>query len=211
MSDEYEKRWRAFGELYLAAPGPIPSSRETTGYYEYEMDAVRAHAARWKALAKRLHERLEFAELRAYDAEAHSTAFYADAKQLTAERDRALARVGELLALVAKVSQETPLPDEVASSLNQRGVLLAEIGTLRAEVERLRAELEQLNTAYFEHGGPVEQMRTNDHLRAALRRYGRHEQLCATRSSSIYVKRGGCNCGFQEALGSSNGDGGEAG
>lgn len=77
---------------------------------------------------------------------------------LTAQRDQLRTRVGELearrdelLALVAKVAQETPLADEVADALNQRGVLLAAIGTLRNElrdkaqtVAVLRAELARL-------------------------------------------------------------------
>lgn len=50
-------------------------------------------------------------------------------------------RVSELLALVAKISQETPLPDEVAQALTQRGAMLAEIGTLRARVAELEAKV----------------------------------------------------------------------
>lgn len=43
-------------------------------------------------------------------------------------------RQQELLALVAKISQSTPLDSEVAEALNQRGVMLAEIGTLRSKL-----------------------------------------------------------------------------
>lgn len=57
--------------------------------------------------------------------------------ELTARRDK-------LLALVARLSQEAALPDEVASALNQLGALLAEVGTLRsglaAEYQRGRAD-----------------------------------------------------------------------
>lgn len=41
-------------------------------------------------------------------------------------------RKSELLALVAKLSQETPLDDEVKGALASRGALLAEVGTLKA-------------------------------------------------------------------------------
>jgi uncharacterized coiled-coil DUF342 family protein len=55
-----------------------------------------------------------------------------------------LARRDALLATVARISQETPLPDEVRNALEQRGALLAEVGTLRAEVTAVRREASML-------------------------------------------------------------------
>jgi predicted nucleic acid-binding Zn-ribbon protein len=54
------------------------------------------------------------------------------------------ARRDELLALVARISQETPLPDEVRTAVETRGALLAEIGTLRAEVRARDERIAQL-------------------------------------------------------------------
>ena len=62
--------------------------------------------------------------------------------ELADEVERLRERNGELLALVAKVSQETPLPDEVANALNQRGVLLAKVGSLEAELRELKDRIE---------------------------------------------------------------------
>lgn len=64
--------------------------------------------------------------------------------ELAASRDevsRLVLRREELLALVVKVSQETPFSDEAKDALSQRGKLLAEIGTLRAENIRVRNTL----------------------------------------------------------------------
>ncbi len=58
------------------------------------------------------------------------------------------ARRDELLLLVAKLSQEAALPDEVANALNQRGALLAEIGTLRSRLAEAEREWDELLDKY---------------------------------------------------------------
>lgn len=59
-----------------------------------------------------------------------------------ADRVSALeARQQELLQTIVRISQETPLVEEVKEALNQRGTLIAEIGTLRAEVAALRRRI----------------------------------------------------------------------
>lgn len=65
------------------------------------------------------------------------------------ERDRLATRRDELLALVASISQSTPLDEEVKGALNQRGALLAEVGTLRARVADLERQLNTPHTADF--------------------------------------------------------------
>lgn len=42
-------------------------------------------------------------------------------------------RRDDLLALIARISQTTPLDSEIADAIAQRGAMLAEIGTLRAQ------------------------------------------------------------------------------
>lgn len=59
------------------------------------------------------------------DALEHRDAFRNQVDRLTARRD-------ELLALVARLSQETPLPDELKGWESARAAMLAEIGTLRS-------------------------------------------------------------------------------
>lgn len=56
------------------------------------------------------------------------------------EVERLTARQQELLATIVRISQETPLVEEVKEALEQRGKLLAEIGTLKAMVAELRAK-----------------------------------------------------------------------
>ena len=68
-------------------------------------------------------------------------------------RDRALAaetRIAELNALVVKITNETPYPDEAKDALAQRGKLVAEIGTLKNRVAKLEGENRILSIEY--HG-----------------------------------------------------------
>lgn len=60
--------------------------------------------------------------------------------ELEAERDALLLRRDELLALVARVSRETPLPGEADELRRQVAALVAEVGTLRARIAELEAE-----------------------------------------------------------------------
>lgn len=79
----------------------------------------------------------------------------AEVQRLTTRRD-------ELLALVARISQEEPLPDEVQNALDQRGALLAEVGTLRAKVAATHREANMLIEGLYDVTAD------RDHLRAAL-------------------------------------------
>lgn len=65
---------------------------------------------------------------------------YREAVGYRAERDALAARRDELLALVAKLSRETPYEEEAAESRRQVGILLVEVGTLRARVTELARE-----------------------------------------------------------------------
>jgi hypothetical protein len=66
----------------------------------------------------------------------------ASVRALRDERDALVVRRDELLELVARLSQSTPLDSEVAEALEQRGALIAEVGTLRSRVTELELELE---------------------------------------------------------------------
>ena len=46
-------------------------------------------------------------------------------------------RRDDLLATIVRITQETPLAEEVKEALEQRGKLLAEIGTLRQQVNAM--------------------------------------------------------------------------
>jgi chromosome segregation ATPase len=59
--------------------------------------------------------------------------------QLRTEVERLESRQQVHLAQIAKLSQSTPLAEELAGWESQRAKMIAEVGTLRAEVERLRA------------------------------------------------------------------------
>lgn len=67
-----------------------------------------------------------------------------DLARVEKERDEALGEIDRLrerqerhLELIRNLSQSTPLDDEVAQALAQRGVLLAEVGTLRAALRQI--------------------------------------------------------------------------
>lgn len=64
------------------------------------------------------------------------------------EIERLKTRRDELLATIVRISQETPLPEEVAEALNQRGALVAEVGTLRARVAELERQLKDEDGPY---------------------------------------------------------------
>lgn len=83
----------------------------------------------------------------------------AAAEQLEAAR----VRIDELLALVARISQETPLPSEVEGALDSQRALIAEVGTLRARC----AELERALTAVL--GSATPNPRDHPTMVAALR------------------------------------------
>lgn len=58
-------------------------------------------------------------------------------ESLTAERsenERLRGRQKELLALIAKLTRETPYPAELDECRSARSALIAEVGTLRAKV-----------------------------------------------------------------------------
>lgn len=59
-----------------------------------------------------------------------------------AEVAKLQARQQELLATIAKISQTTPFPDELAGWEGQRAKMIAEVGTLRSEVARLNGVVE---------------------------------------------------------------------
>jgi hypothetical protein len=63
------------------------------------------------------------------------------------ERDALVVRRDELLALVARISQSTPLPDELVGWEGQRVALVAEVGTQRARVAAVRRERDALAAA----------------------------------------------------------------
>lgn len=58
---------------------------------------------------------------------------YQVAAALIAERDALVVRRDGLLALVAKLTRETPYPDEANECRSQRASLIAEVGTLRSD------------------------------------------------------------------------------
>lgn len=75
------------------------------------------------------------------------------------ERIRALeTRRNELLALVASISQSTPLPDEAANWTSERAAMIAEIGTLRARVRELETcrRCQRLDAAMLELGREID-------------------------------------------------------
>jgi len=83
-----------------------------------------------------------------------------------AEIDRLTARRDELLVLVARISQSTPLPDELAGWESQRAALVAEVGTLRAanaELERERDAARAEITALRPGRGATHAIRTPHH------------------------------------------------
>lgn len=90
------------------------------------------------------------------EAEPHTCESDADRRiaELEAENERLRGRRDELLALVARISQETPLPAELEGWEGQRASLIAEVGTLRARVAELEAstaaDYEAVNEAEME-------------------------------------------------------------
>ena len=129
-------------------------------------------------------------------------------RALTAERDRALARVAELQNQNhAAYKDYTQLKKLHRAALDQiqdiRGTQGVEATELRAEVERLRADYRGMAAAYDEA------VADKHALRAALRRYGVHVMPESGLACDVYDGTP-CTCGLDAALGSSNGDGGEA-
>jgi hypothetical protein len=59
------------------------------------------------------------------------------------ERDALVTRRDELLALVARVTNETPYPDEIKGWQDQKAKLVAEIGTLKAQVAEAQRERDE--------------------------------------------------------------------
>lgn len=90
----------------------------------------------------------------ARDSLAHLERCDAEIDRLRSENAQLIARRDELLALVAKISRETPYPAELDECRSARSALIAEVGTLRstcAEVSADRAlalaELAEVRTA----------------------------------------------------------------
>jgi hypothetical protein len=67
-------------------------------------------------------------------------ALCARVRELEARRD-------ELLATLARVSRETPYPDELKGWESQRSAMVAEVGTLKARVRELEAALVEAREA----------------------------------------------------------------
>jgi hypothetical protein len=62
------------------------------------------------------------------------------------EENRTLrGRIGELLELVAKLTQETPYSEELDECRSVRSALIAEVGTLRSEVRMLQNVISELS------------------------------------------------------------------
>ena len=74
-----------------------------------------------------------------YDGDGMEVAFPASvlAEVVEAATESLRVRQGELLALVRRISQEAPLPEEANELRSQVAALLAEVGTLRSRLSGL--------------------------------------------------------------------------
>lgn len=116
-----------------ATPGPWTYARPTAGRPHFVVADVVSHFI-YPATDEITHG------TRAVDDAAFIAAARTAVPALVAEVRALRARRDELLATVAKVSRETPYPDELKGWEAQRAAMVAEVGTLRARVEEVAAE-----------------------------------------------------------------------
>ena len=117
-------------------------------------------------------ERLR-AELAAAQAERDEMRIERDS--LRTERDALAIRRDELLALVARVTNETPFPDEVKGWESQRAAMIAQVGTLRAELAAAQAERDEARRER-----DIALARGGQYLDAAELVQKAHEHACAS-------------------------------